>query len=145
MEPVSSCGRFMPPCQCKTLPEPARFNSLRLCFNIHLCQDCTEIKQPSSHLDAPSHPWNAEAADGKGQEPHLLSLVTTMTEHTTPRGSSCYVDAAESHKTLITSPLSAKRVFLNTTSSILAAWGRGIGWRTDWNCFGLLGYLLRKS
>lgn len=45
----------------------------------------SEKKQPLSHAGAPSHPCNAEAADRKGQEPRLLSLMTTMTKHTTPR------------------------------------------------------------
>lgn len=45
----------------------------------------TGKKQASPHLDAPSHPCSAEAAERRGQEPHLLSLVTTTTEHTTPR------------------------------------------------------------
>lgn len=45
----------------------------------------TEKKQLSSHLGTPSHPCNAGAAGRKGQEPHLLSPVTTTTQHTTPR------------------------------------------------------------
>lgn len=91
MELVSSCGRFLTRCQCKTLPELVRFNSPSLSFDIHFCQRCyrekaalVQKKQPWSHMGAPSHPCKAEAADRKAQEPHLLSIVTTTTKHTTP-------------------------------------------------------------
>lgn len=112
MEPASSCGRFLTPCQCKTLPELVRFNSPSLSFDTHFCQHCywekaalVQKKQLSSHLGAPSHPCKAEAADWKGLEPHLLSVVTAATKHTTPRAPLLLFEICR----VPPSPVSAKR------------------------------------
>lgn len=61
-----SCGRFLPLCQCKTLPDLARFSSLRLYFDIHLCQILPR-KGKDCLTWMLSHPHSAAAADRKGQ------------------------------------------------------------------------------
>lgn len=131
-ETCSSCGRFH-----ASLPvqNTAKACQVQLTKAVlwHPFMSALLLRKSSCRLTWVLLPIPAMQEQQTGKDRNHISFLQWPRQLITPHLEllCCNVNAAESHKTKITSPVSAKRVFPNIANGILATWGRGIGGRTD--------------